>query len=124
MLEDVYSWCKQDSLYFISIANQIHLGQGNPKHRYGLGGEWFESSPGKKDLGVLGKKTWHDLAMSTHSPGQMCPGLHPKYCGQQGRDHKDDQRGGVTLLWRQAEKIGIVLPEEEKALGRNYHSIQ
>ena len=30
----------------------LHLGQGNPKHRYSLAGEWFESSPEKKDLGV------------------------------------------------------------------------
>ena len=31
----------------------LHFGQGNPKHKYGLGGEWIENSPGKKDLGVL-----------------------------------------------------------------------
>jgi len=30
----------------------LHLGRGNPKHKYSLGGEWIESSPEKKDLGV------------------------------------------------------------------------
>ena len=30
----------------------LHLGRGNLKHRYGLGGEWLESSPEEKDLGV------------------------------------------------------------------------
>jgi len=30
----------------------LHLGQGNPKHKYRLSGEWIESSP-EKDLGVL-----------------------------------------------------------------------
>ncbi|PKU48384.1 hypothetical protein llap_1292 [Limosa lapponica baueri] len=31
----------------------LHVGQGNPKHKYSLGREWIESSPEEKDLGVL-----------------------------------------------------------------------
>jgi len=31
----------------------LHMGLGNPKHKYRLSREWFESSPKEKDLGVL-----------------------------------------------------------------------
>jgi len=35
-------------------CKDLHFDWGNPKHKYGMGGEWIESSPEEKDLGVLG----------------------------------------------------------------------
>jgi len=31
----------------------LHMGQGNPKHKYRLGRDWIESSSEEKDFGVL-----------------------------------------------------------------------
>jgi len=65
----------------------LHLGQGNPQYQYREGSEWMESSPTKKDLGILvGKKL--DMSqqrmlavqqVSSHS----YPRLHKKKHDQQ-----------------------------------------
>jgi len=31
----------------------LHVGRGNPKHKYRLSGEWIERSPEEKELDVL-----------------------------------------------------------------------
>jgi len=37
----------------------LHMGQGNPKHKYRLSGKQIESSPEEKDLGVLADKKFN-----------------------------------------------------------------
>ncbi|GAB0185570.1 mitochondrial enolase superfamily member 1 [Grus japonensis] len=46
-------WARANRLKFKKAKCK---GRGNPKYSYRLGGEWIESSPTKKGLGVLGDK--------------------------------------------------------------------
>jgi len=46
-------WACVNRLNFKAKCKVLHMGRGNPKHKYRLGGEWLESSPEEKDLGSL-----------------------------------------------------------------------
>jgi len=53
-LDRVERWVCVNLMKFSKAKSKVlHLGQGNPKHKYRLGGEWIESSPEEKDLGML-----------------------------------------------------------------------
>ncbi|GAB0175723.1 cAMP-dependent protein kinase inhibitor alpha [Grus japonensis] len=71
----------------------LHMGQGNPKHNYRMGGEWIESSPEEKDWGVGGREAQNKLAMCARSPeSQPYAGLHQKKheswgCSAPGRSY-------------------------------------
>jgi len=53
-LDRLERWACVNRMKFHKAKSKVlHVGQGNCKHKYRLGGEWLESNPEEKDLGVL-----------------------------------------------------------------------
>jgi len=53
-LDRLESWACVNCMKFSNVKCKVlHMGRGNPKHKYRLGGEWIKSSSEEKDLGML-----------------------------------------------------------------------
>ncbi|GAB0205237.1 mitochondrial enolase superfamily member 1 [Grus japonensis] len=53
-LDRIERWARANRMKFNKAKCKVlHVVKSNPKHNYGLGKEWIDSSPDEKDLGVL-----------------------------------------------------------------------
>ncbi|GAB0175843.1 cAMP-dependent protein kinase inhibitor alpha [Grus japonensis] len=128
-LDRLERWAFVNCLKFNKAKCKVlHMGQCNPKHNYRLDGEWIESSPEEKDLGVLvdeklnmsrqcvlaAQKANHVLGCIKRSVTSRLRETPPvvlnRALGSPAQErhgpvglspeegHKDDQRAGAPLL--------------------------
>ncbi|PKU30192.1 rna-directed dna polymerase from mobile element jockey- hypothetical protein [Limosa lapponica baueri] len=99
-LDKLKKWTRVNLMRFNKTKYRVlHLGQGNPRYLYRLGGEWMESNPAEKDLGVLVdeklNKSWqcvlaaqeanHILGFIASSVGSRARGVFLPLCSALGR---------------------------------------
>ncbi|PKU43063.1 rna-directed dna polymerase from mobile element jockey-like [Limosa lapponica baueri] len=120
-LDRLERWARANVMKFNQAKCKVlHLGRGNPKHKYRLGGEWMESSPEEKDLGVLVNEKLN-VSPSVHADSpesQLHPGLHQRKHGQQvaGGD-------STPLLCSRKTPLGVMCPALESSTQEGHRPI-
>jgi len=77
----------------------LHMGQGSPKHKHRLSGEWTESSPEEKGLGVL-----VDQKLNTTQPFSLAAQKTNRTLGCIERSVASMLREGILLLCSALER--------------------
>ena len=90
-------------------GGHLHLGHGNPCYQYKLGGVGMEHSSAKKDLGVLVGGSWARASSVPSQPRKpTVPWVHPRQCGQQGREGICSSALHCDISWSTARRWGVL----------------
>jgi len=85
-LDRLERWaCMNHMKFNMAKCKVLHMGRGNLKHKYRLGGEWLKSSSEEKGLGVLLDEKLNMSRRCAPAAQKAHPILHQEKRGQQGQ---------------------------------------